>query len=129
MNWKGLRKMAGHKVTEEIEGEIIKLALRGVPYVDIAGKFDITGATVGNYARRNGICKKERGKIKVHKDGNHNEDRSYCHKCIYRHRDKSGKEPKVGCDYYIHTDVMRSSICTVEGCTVYKRGKRLTKKE
>lgn len=120
--------MYPRKVTKEVEAKIIQFVKEGETYETIGKALDISPTTASKYAKMNGYDR-TLGRNKVDKpkkagpDGP-NKDRHLCKKCQYRHSDAK-KTP--GCDYYCHTDVMRSSICTVENCTLFVEGKKLTK--
>lgn len=122
-------------ITPEDEQEIVKLVLSGKQYIEIAHLFDVTATTISKYARKHGIRSRARSKPMIVEVGKpFNKDRHLCRTCKYRHKDvdvksKSTSDTAPGCDYCIHNDGMRIDICSVERCTVYKRGKRLIKEE
>ncbi len=121
-----LRKARSRNKIEYDPEELKKLAGQGLTEKEMAERLHASGTTVRTWLKTEGIevnleARKEREKEK--KDSCLNakkEQKKKCRTCMYR-----STNPNYGCNYEGNTGRCRLLICTVTGCTVYKKGKPL----
>lgn len=121
-----LRQTKGRNEIEYDPEDLRKLADEGLTEKEIAARMHASKSTVGMWMKENGIeinleARKEREKKK--RDSGldaKKEQKKKCRTCIYR-----SSSPHYGCNYEGITGHCRLLICTVIGCTVYQKGKRI----
>lgn len=121
-----LRKARGRNEIEYDPEELKKLAGEGLTGKEMAERLHASGTTVRMWLKTEGIevnleARKEREKKeKASSLDEKKEQKKKCRTCMYR-----STNPNYGCNYEGNTGRCRLLICTVTGCTVYKKGKPL----
>ena len=113
---------------KEYDPEVLrKYVLDGKSNKEIAEMMKVSVGTIKNWVYENGLTgfRMRGGKRKEpqHVDGN-NSDRHLCRSCRYR---DGLATARGGCNYLSIAGHSRG--CSVDNCNVYKKGKKVTKKE
>ncbi len=123
-----LRETRGRKEIEYDPEDLRKLAERGLSEGEIGKAMHVSKSTAGMWLKEHGIeinleARKAR-KEEERRNRPEGEKKSVkkCRTCIYR-----SSSSNYGCNYIGVTGQSRLLICTVAGCTVYRKGKRITK--
>lgn len=124
-----LRETRGRNEIEYDPEDLRKLAEQGLSEEEIGKAMHVSKSTAGMWLKAQGIkinleARKARKAIeKEELPEREKKPVKKCRTCIYR-----SASPIFGCNYIGVTGHSRLLICTVAGCTVYKRGKRISKK-